>query len=391
MKGKIFDSAEIRRSALYFAGMEEFYSFCQLNNKFDKEHPPVDMIKEKDILDKCFMGLQIRAEREKTNWVEFLSLPTDYSYIQPYCYQKNEDLCSYILQSDPCEKWLIFVMSKDVGQELYVRLTEKMKTGVCFITAQNKESKENAPIYKQLVMESKFNCRVLIATTVIYNGVNIKDSAVKHIVLPFTTVPNLKQMIGRKRIEENENVNVYFQSPSYSEIYSRYINCMKDYMALIDIRRNLHVRSFLQLNGLAPSNAAKFYYLQSIQSGTKMNYLTFQPPYFQTVLFPQLYSFQPLLNFPMIYKLFFDTCYYIYLLQRFGKNQDRDSSMVHILLRHLGIASRTVEVIGPAKTVKTPADDSIAKLSAYLEELTASPLIAPDSNGSCDGFIKLKE
>ena len=222
----------VNATKIFLSGsMEEFYSFYQLNFPFNKDNPPKDLFKQKELLDESNFGWMFRDNHTTHNGVEHLVMPTDYSYIQPYYYKKNEDLCSFISQSDPCEKWIIFVMSKDVGQELYLRLSDSLKTGVCFITAQNKENRENAKIYKQLVMESKFDCRVLIATTVIYNGVNIKDSTVKHIVIPFTTVPNMKQMIGRKRIEENETVNVYFYNPTYSELYSRYMDCIKDYMS----------------------------------------------------------------------------------------------------------------------------------------------------------------
>ena len=270
-------------------------------------------------------------------------------------------------------------MSKDVGQELYLRLSDSLKTGVCFITAQNKENRENAKIYKQLVMESKFDCRVLIATTVIYNGVNIKDSTVKHIVIPFTTVPNMKQMIGRKRIEENETVNVYFYNPTYSELYSRYMDCIKDYMSLIGIRKNIEVSSFLQLNDLASSDSAKFYYLLR-------QIISYFPSQSQNCLPIQQTVYYLSINLPLIYKLFCDTCYYIYLLQRIQKGND--GSSIDIWLKHLGIDSKVAIMIEPSERVKDDSDNSRDNLSAYLEQLVTSPLT--DSDESTDAFLKLK-
>ena len=56
----------------------------------------------------------------------------------------------------------------------------------------------------------KFNCDVLITTSVLDNGVNIKDPDVKNIVLITDDEVEFKQMLGRKRfLAEDEVVEVF--------------------------------------------------------------------------------------------------------------------------------------------------------------------------------------
>ena len=195
---------------LFLSGsMEEFYSFTQYLVPFPSE--PINLYSEKELFDKKPNHELTRLIEAQTNGIDVLSMPTDYSYICPYRYQELTDICDQIQASDGDEKWLVFVKSINDGLKLYYALKEVLGNSVRFLNAGNKNDHENKDTYDQLVKTCKFDCRVLIATTVIYNGINVKDSAVKHLVLPFSTVPILKQLIGRKRMEEGEHVNVYFQ------------------------------------------------------------------------------------------------------------------------------------------------------------------------------------
>ncbi len=68
---------------------------------------------------------------------------------------------------------------------------------------------------------------MLIAITVIYNGINVKDNNVKHIVVPFTPMSVVKQLLGRNRMAENETVKVYFPDVSCKNVKKRYRDCME--------------------------------------------------------------------------------------------------------------------------------------------------------------------
>jgi len=160
-----------------------------------------------------------------------LVMPTDYSYVKPFIYNEYTDLISNIAEST--DKWLIFVNTIAQGEELKATLNSIYgENTAVFIHAENK-NKEASEFYEELLMEEKVSVKVLIATTVIYNGVNIRDSELRNVVLPVATMPTIKQLIGRKRMTDSETeLNVYFPLSSQSDIKKRFRRCLKKYYLL---------------------------------------------------------------------------------------------------------------------------------------------------------------
>lgn len=355
--------------------MEEIYEYIQLINHFPKE--PIDIIEEKKLLDEKGDSNPHKLARSMQHCQSpnsILSLPTDYSYIEPYQYKKTEDICTEISKSSPYEKWLIFVKSIEDGEKLKWKLDAICNGSVCFLSSENKKKDENAAIYNQLIRECKFNCQVLIATTVIYNGINIKDDAVKHIVLPFTSMSVTKQLLGRKRMKENEMVKVYFPDVTYGDAKRRYRDCIRDCMDLISLSQNLQYRALCQLNGLVNTAPSKYYYLVPHQAAIQN-------------IFPIM--MMAMLNSPAIYKLYYDTCFYIFAIQRLKTGQ---SDFVKILLTHLNIAEKYDDVTDITLEISDEKMQGYqAAFAAYLESLLGNDIISPDENGSFDKFLELKQ
>lgn len=349
--------------------MEEVYEYIQLIKRFLKK--PKDIIEEKELLDKkgneFFSQNLAGAMWNHQNFNSVLSLPTDYSYIKPYKYKEIEDICFQISQTPVDEKWLIFVKSIENGAALKSKLEGICGGSVCFLSAENKTNDENIEIYNHLVRKCRFECRVLIATTVIYNGINVKDDAVKHIVVPFLSMSVIKQLMGRKRMAKNETVNVYFPDVSYKQVKRRYRDCIKDCMEIINLNANLQGSALCQLNGLVNSEVSKYYYLSP--GGRFMNIN---------------------LNYPAIYKLYYDTCFYIFVLQRINPELKKSKSdFVKILLTHLDIEEKYDEVIR-IKSPENNIEEAKKDFSEYLESMTGVEIISPDENGSCEKFLELK-
>ncbi len=356
--------------------MEEVYEYVQLLNAFPEE--PIDIIKEKKLLDEKGSNNNphklIRDLQHCQSPNSILSLPTDYSYIEPYQYKKTEDICTEISKSPSYEKWLIFVKSIEDGAKLKGKLDVVCNGSVCFLSSENKKKDENAEIYNRLILECKFDCRVLIATTVIYNGINIKDDAVKHIVLPFTSMSVTKQLLGRKRMTENETVKTYFPDITYDDAKRRYRDCIRDCMDLISLNQNLQYCALCQLNGLANTAPSKYYYLVSQQVAIQNTFSTMM---------------MAILNSPAIYKLYYDTCFYIFVLQRLKTGQ---SDFVKILLTHLDIAEKYDDVTDITLEISDEKmQGNQAAFAAYLESLLGNDIISPDENGSFDKFLELKQ
>lgn len=356
--------------------MEEVYEYVQLLNAFPEE--PIDIIEEKKLLDEKGSNNNphklIRDLQHCQSPNSILSLPTDYSYIEPYQYKKTEDICTEISKSPSYEKWLIFVKSIEDGAKLKGKLDVVCNGSVCFLSSENKKKDENAEIYNRLILECKFDCRVLIATTVIYNGINIKDDAVKHIVLPFTSMSVTKQLLGRKRMTENETVKTYFPDITYDDAKRRYRDCIRDCMDLISLNQNLQYCALCQLNGLANTAPSKYYYLVPQQVAIQNTFSTMM---------------MAIPNSPAIYKLYYDTCFYIFVLQRLKTGQ---SDFVKILLTHLDIAEKYDDVTDITLEISDEKmQGNQAAFAAYLESLLGNDIISPDENGSFDKFLELKQ
>lgn len=354
--------------------MEEIYEYIQLINRLPKE--PVDIIQEKELFYKTGnipARLALKGFGDNSNDNLILSLPTDYSYIQPYKYKTIDDICSQIAQTPINEKWMIFVKSINEGVMLKLGLQGICNNSVYFLNAENKNDNENAEIYNQLIRECRFNCRVLIATTVIYNGINVKDNNVKHIVVPFAPMSVVKQLLGRKRMAENETVKVYFPDVSCKNVKKRYRDCIKDCMEIINLNFNMQQSALCQLNGLVNSSTSKYYYLFPNGSSAN-NYMSAQ------------------FNFPAIYKLYYDTCFYIFALQRMNpESKETKSDFVKILLTHLDIEDKYDDVIDiTVKTSEEEIEEAKAAFSEYLESLISIDIVSPDENGSFEKFLELK-
>ena len=113
------------------------------------------------------------------------------------------------------DKWLIFVRTKKDGEKL------KEKIGDCaeFIDADRK--KEDNERFQALIRDEEFDYKVLISTTVLYNGVSLKEDALKHIVVDSVNKTEVIQMLGRKRCKEDESVNLYVHIPPIEELEER--------------------------------------------------------------------------------------------------------------------------------------------------------------------------
>ena len=356
--------------------MEEVYEYVQLLNAFPEE--PIDIIEEKKLLDEKGSNNNphklIRNLQHCQSPNSILSLPTDYSYIEPCQYKKTEDIYTEISKSPSYEKWLIFVKSIEDGAKLKGKLDVVCNGSVCFLSSENKKKDENAEIYNRLILECKFDCQILIATTVIYNGINIKDDAVKHIVLPFTSMSVTKQLLGRKRMTENETVKVYFPDITYDDAKRRYRDCIRDCMDLISLNQNLQYCALCQLNGLVNTAPSKYYYLVPKQVAIQNTFSTMM---------------MAIPNSPAIYKLYYDTCFYIFVLQRLKTGQ---SDFVKILLTHLDMAEKYDDVTDITLEISDEKmQGNQAAFAAYLESLLGNVIISPDENGSFDKFLELKQ
>lgn len=100
----------------------------------------------------------------------------DYSYIESVSYYTKKDTLLKILDNIPAdEKAVVFGDNKERLQELNRRYSNS-----AYLSGDNKETN---PVFSEIVQTEHFECRMLFTTKVLDNGVNLKDKAIKHIII----------------------------------------------------------------------------------------------------------------------------------------------------------------------------------------------------------------
>ena len=127
---------------------------------------------------------------------KYSSLPVRYFY-------NYEDLYE-VINANKKDKGLIFVPSKELGENLKKRFGED----AVFISADSKGS----DVWYQLLDKEQLPCRVLITTSVLDCGVNIHDEDLKHVVIPFEDRVTFIQALGRVRFKDRPNFTLYVKA-----------------------------------------------------------------------------------------------------------------------------------------------------------------------------------
>ena len=147
-------------------------------------------------------------------------------------YQSDSFLFNEIKNSEN-SKWLYFILSRQNGNSMK-QCIELMTSKKCiFLTSSDK----NRKIWRTLTQENRFDKEILIATSVLDNGISIHDDAVKNIVLPFCNRTEFQQMLGRIRLDADSSsaLNVYVKIPSIQSINKR----LRDIYKKLSVERTL--------------------------------------------------------------------------------------------------------------------------------------------------------
>lgn len=131
-------------------------------------------------------------------------------------------------------KTLIFVDSIEKGRKLKDELEPFYSVGM--ITSESKEAEEikERKLFETLIEKEKFDSDILIATSVIDNGVNIKDDNLKNIIIQNCDKDEIIQMIGRKRcLNTDDKVHIFLVSSSEQSL-SRKIDGMEERKKLFE-------------------------------------------------------------------------------------------------------------------------------------------------------------
>lgn len=140
-------------------------------------------------------------------------LPTDYHYIKSITAFSTYESIDSIIEDIPQNEQVLLFTSAKRAYEI------SQKFNGAFICSQYNSNGYNKYIDRDelnnIIEKGEFNNHLLCCTTVLDNGVNIKENTpVKHIILDILDVDEFIQCLGRKRIAEDESINLYFYNQS---------------------------------------------------------------------------------------------------------------------------------------------------------------------------------
>lgn len=140
-------------------------------------------------------------------------LPIHFNFIKTLMFfNKDSTLEEFIKKAiKKDDKGIFFIESAEKAYNLY----KKFKKHCIFNCSKSHKLYKyvNKEEINKMLINERFEKNILITTTCLDAGVNIKDLEVKHIVVDVKDVGVLIQCIGRKRIQnEDDKVNVYIKT-----------------------------------------------------------------------------------------------------------------------------------------------------------------------------------
>ena len=181
--------------------------------------------------EKHFKNL-IRHRRGYSEKMYYYNFNRDYSYLDIKYFSKHNDLKDIIAESVANgEKWVLFIDNKkqceefknaliavdERGEPLYglyeediLVISSEVKQ---YENSRDKKEKEIYNQYQDMVDNEKFKQKILISTSVIDNGVNLKDTAIKHVAVSDLNKDKVMQQVGRVRVdrEKGEKITLYMK------------------------------------------------------------------------------------------------------------------------------------------------------------------------------------
>ncbi len=176
-----------------------------------------------------------KSAKEKIENMKVYSGEKDYSYLSVKAFHFDSSIVPLIQQDGSGTKWLIFINDLKKGNKLVKELTKEGIDAV-FIDAKYESVAEAKQVINELSENEFTKHRVLVTTSVLYNGISIHDLKLRNLIVFADNEEDFVQMIGRKR-DDGEKVNVYISSQS-AEVFKRRLVDLEKTQKTIDWTMN---------------------------------------------------------------------------------------------------------------------------------------------------------
>lgn len=228
----------------YFAVDSTYNTYTQLSLEFLADcfftkpqiyiSATMDCIRERIV--QTSFELHNRQEYDNSRWMEVYeyAIEKDYGYVYINTFNDMSHLKEIILANSESynSKWLIFVESIDDGRQLQDQLIKesgdkKLDSGdIVFIDAKFEQNEDADESVKELDDKKLISKKIIIATSVLDNGVSFNDINLRNIVITADSYEEFIQMLGRKR-KDQDIVKLFIQKRSEAFFNRRYQSIKK--------------------------------------------------------------------------------------------------------------------------------------------------------------------
>lgn len=132
------------------------------------------------------------------------SIEKDYGYLDIEIINGDDEIIELINDSNNKGKWLVFVDSIGLGEKLEKELNKGDGVNgnqAVFVSSGYKYDTRGLNEFRQIADYEIQSARVLIATSVLDNGINLKDAKLRNMVIMADNETEFIQMLGRKRAD----------------------------------------------------------------------------------------------------------------------------------------------------------------------------------------------
>lgn len=205
------------------ATIEDIRKFIKRKYDHDK-HNAVNLFHPKDVKE------YISPFRINHPWeIREYSIDADYSNIKLHAIANEKEIPYLLMDKEKGGgKWLIFVDSISYGENLtsYLKKELDLKDDIVFVDAEYERNEDAAKTVEEIATEKILPRRIAVCTCVLDNGVSLHDFGLRNLVIIADMKEELIQMLGRKRINEGEEIDVYLCKQDI-EFFTRRLNEVK--------------------------------------------------------------------------------------------------------------------------------------------------------------------
>lgn len=162
--------------------------------------------------------------KDENNLIKRYQLNRFYNISELYSYARDIERNEILDTLPEGEKALVFVQSRkklEAAKDIYGNT----------VGYYCSKSNQGGPMDKldACVKDGILQKKILFCTTALYNGIDIKDPALKHILVELWDPTDIAQAIGRKRpVDQNDTFKLYLRYKTADELRSIYDDIIKE-------------------------------------------------------------------------------------------------------------------------------------------------------------------